>query len=386
MIKTLSAIVLLTSSIYAQITFDEFLNDAIKNSPYLKKNALNITQTTLENEVLQRTKNPTLELEYSRFEPDANGYKIAFSQNFKGWGVADDIKKFTSVKLQKIEAKYNLSYAQFQQNISLLFVQYAQKQKLYTLAKEELEIASRIYAISQKRYDVGTISQGVMFQAKVEFDIVSIELDSLYLDSQKEYFALFEIAGYSAPIALDYHYDFIIQNNIKSLQNPSLTYLENLEDEQQVFSKLQAHTIESFDIYTSFEHENKQEIVSVGVSFDLPIFNTKKQEIEVAKLERDKVRLEIQKKQKSITLKLLELKQERVSLYALEVKNRVALTTQEKLLQMFEKSYKIARVNLLELQTIKNRVIQTKKTLIKLHSLLDINTINRNYLQGFYNE
>jgi cobalt-zinc-cadmium efflux system outer membrane protein len=53
---------------------------------------------------------------------------------------------------------------------------------------------------------------------------------------------------------------------------------------------------------------------------------------------------------------------------------------------MFEDAYKIANVNLLELQNIKNRVIQTKEALIKIQTAIDQNTITTNYIAGAYNE
>ena len=67
-------------------------------------------------------------------------------------------------------------------------------------------------------------------------------------------------------------------------------------------------------------------------------------------------------------------------------KNTTTLKTQEKLLKMFEDSYKIANVNLLELQIIKNKTIKTEEFIIKIKSALNINTINTNYTTGTYND
>ncbi len=70
----------------------------------------------------------------------------------------------------------------------------------------------------------------------------------------------------------------------------------------------------------------------------------------------------------------------------LKSKNKETLKTQIKLLEMFEDAYKIASINLLELQNVKNRVIKTKESLIKIHTALNQNAIFTNYIAGAYNE
>jgi cobalt-zinc-cadmium efflux system outer membrane protein len=60
--------------------------------------------------------------------------------------------------------------------------------------------------------------------------------------------------------------------------------------------------------------------------------------------------------------------------------------TQIELLNMFQDAYKIANINLLELQDIKNKVIETKQRLIKIQTALNQNAIISNYIQGSYNE
>jgi cobalt-zinc-cadmium efflux system outer membrane protein len=53
---------------------------------------------------------------------------------------------------------------------------------------------------------------------------------------------------------------------------------------------------------------------------------------------------------------------------------------------MYEDGYEISNINLLQLQDIKNRVIETKRTLIQIHTALNQNAIYTNYTQGSYNE
>ena len=390
MIKILSVVVFLSSNIFAQVNFNEFLNNALKNSPYLKSNTLSIKQATLEGEALNRYENPSLELEFAQFKPDVgvdeNGYRVAVAQPIRLWGIGSDKEEFAKSLKTKAKANYTLSHANLSKNISLLFVEYAHKQKSYLLAKEELAIASRIYEISIARYEAGTISQGVMLQAKVDFEMVDINLDTLSLSAKDEYLKLLEVAGYTKEIELNHNYDFNLQSDSKSSKNPDLEYINSLQNEAITSSKVNSNKLEYVDLLAEFENEPDQDIFRVGVSIPLVIFNSKKQEMQIAKLESSKAKFIAKKHLGEITLNRLKLTQQRDLLKSLEAKNIKTLSTQEKLLKMFEDGYKIANVNLLELQNIKNRVIKTKESLIKIKFALDVNAINTNYISGAYNE
>jgi len=84
--------------------------------------------------------------------------------------------------------------------------------------------------------------------------------------------------------------------------------------------------------------------------------------------------------------KCIKISQERILLQKLKTKSIETLKVQEKLLKMFEDGYKIASINLLELQNIKNQMIKTEESIIKIKSTLDVNTISINYITGAYNE
>ncbi|MDQ7069126.1 MAG: hypothetical protein Q9M40_14850 [Sulfurimonas sp.] len=53
---------------------------------------------------------------------------------------------------------------------------------------------------------------------------------------------------------------------------------------------------------------------------------------------------------------------------------------------MYEEGYKIANTSLLQLQDIKNKVIQTREQIIQTDTALNKNAIYTNYNQGNYNE
>lgn len=178
MIKILSAVVLISASLYAQ-SFDEFLNNAIKNSPYLKSSNLSIEQTRQEGSALMRYENPSLDIVYSQFKPkdtsDDSGYSLSYTQPVRLWGVSDDKKSFADAMTKRAKSDYSLNYAQYVRDISMLYTVYADQKKYLSLGEEELEIAKHIYDISKERNIAGTISKGVLLQAQVDYEMAEIK-------------------------------------------------------------------------------------------------------------------------------------------------------------------------------------------------------------------
>jgi len=393
MIKKLSIIVFLSSYIYAQnkaIDFDEFLNNALQNSPYLKALNLSINLASQEGKKLTRYENPSLAIAFSQFEPDigsrGNGFSVAVSQPVRLWGVGSDKNNLAYSMKEKAKSNVLFSRATLVQNISLMFVQYAKKKELYNLAKKELEIILRIYEITQARLEAGTVSQGKMLQVKVDYERIEVYLDFLELSAKQEYFKLLEIAGYSQEINLSHTYDFKVKNRTSLLENPALKLFKNVKKEAIAQAKVNTNKVEWVELVAEYEKEPQENIFRIGLSVPLAVFNTKKEEISIANLQSKSADFASQKESRKLTLKMLSLKSERELLEKLKTKNEKTLQTQERLLKMFEESYKIANINLIELQNIRNRVIKTKESAIKIKFATDANSIQTNYITGAYNE
>ncbi|MDY0233399.1 MAG: TolC family protein [Sulfurimonas sp.] len=387
MIKILSIVVLISASLSAQ-NFDAFLDNAIKNSPYLKSSNLEIYQAKEQGDITTRYENPSLDLVYSKFKPDnsqdGNGYSVSITQPIRLWGVGRDAKALSNATIKKATSNYALSYAEFVRDISLLFTEYANMKKLFELTQEELKIAEHIYEISKHRKQAGTISRSEMLQSQVEYELVEIKAQNLSLEIQDRYFALLGFAGVRDEIELEFAYEFKLSQ--ESLNNPEINYLLSYKDEAKAASQIDSNRLKWIDLSAEYESELDQDIFRVGASIPFAIFNSSKEERQIAKLEADKATLLIQNQETKLSIEISRLQKQRDLLLLLKSKNKEILKTQIELLEMFEDGYKIASVNLLELQNIKNRVIKTKESLIKIETAQNQNIITNNYLVGAYND
>jgi len=389
MIKILSAVVLISASLFAQ-DFDAFLDNALKNSPYLKSASLEIYQAKEEGQITTRYKNPSLDLVYSQFRADKsndeNGYSVTITQPIRLWGVSSDVDALSNATIKKATSSYSLSYAEFIRDVSLLFTEYADKRTMLELTKEELEIAKHIYEISVQRNTAGTISEGEMLQSQVDFEMVEIKAQTLNLDIREKYFTLLEFAGISQEKELDFTHEFKLVEEISSANNPEINFLLSHKNEATALSQVDSNKVKWVDISAEYESEPEENTFRVGASIPLAIFNSSKEEMQIAKLEADKTHLLIESQEIKLSIEMNRLQKQRDLLSLLKSKNEQTLKTQIKLLDMFEDGYKIASINLLELQNIKNRVIKTKESLIKIETSLKQNIITNNFLKGAYNE
>ena len=388
MLKNILLSGLLATVLQAE-SFDIFLQKAIQNSPYLKSSALAIEQAQEQGSALTRYANPSLELEYSQFSPDVgdsdNGYRVNYSQPIRLWSVGDDKEALAQSMRQSASAVYEKERAVFIKSISLQYTRYSQQKMFLRLGDEELEIAKKIYDISLARYESGTISRGMMLQAKVAYEMIQISNESLVLAANQSYFKLLKSAGTKKEIDLEDRFDFKIEDTLADA-NPNLKLIKMQETQALNEAKVNTNTVEWMNVYAEYEAEPDQDIIRAGVNFPLAFFNTKSQERSISKLQANRAELILSNETMRLDMDTLRLEKERTSLEKLYAKNKKILSTELELLKMFEEGYQIANINLLELQDIKNKVISTKESLIKIKTALNQNAIYTNYNQGTYND
>lgn len=387
--KLLMSMILLTTAAFAE-DFEHFLDKAIKQSPYLKAVAFGIDQAKEEGALLTRYENPSLALEYSRFEPNTgdsdNGFRANYTQPIRLWGVGDDKERLSEATLQSANANLEQKRARFIRDISLFYTRYSQQKMLVSLGDEELRIAKKIYDISKARYEAGTISRGVMLQSQVAYEMIQIQNESLSLTAMQSYYDLLKQAGIKQEIELDTEHDFVIKVTVDRSHNPDILSLYSEQEKAVSKAAVNSNKIEWMNLFAEYESEPEQDITRAGVKLPLAFFNTKSQENKIARLEADKVDLLIQNKNTQLDLESQRLQKQKQTLMRLKEQNTEVLKTEIELLKMFEEGYKIANINLLELQDIKNKVIETKERLIQIKTALNQNAITTNYMQGSYNE
>lgn len=388
MFKSILISGLLSASIYAQ-SFDMFLQEAIDNSPFLKSSALAVTQAKEQSSLLTRYENPTLEMEYSNFDPDVgdsdNGYRVNFSQPVRLWSVGDDRKALAIAGINNANNAYLQQRAIFIRDISLQFTLYSQQKELLSLGNEELEIAKKIYDISKARYESGTISRGLLLQSQVDYEIIKSSNEALILASSQSYYTLLRLSGINKDISINKDHKFSL-NNSDATQNPDLALIKSQQDKSISQAKLNSNKIEWMNVYAEYESEPDQDILRAGINFPLAIFNTRSQEREISKLQASRSKLMLTNESARLDIETKRLNAERNSLNKQIEANEAVLKTELELLQMFQEGYKISNINLLQLQDVKNKVIFTKRTLIQVNTALNQNAIITNYNQGSYNE
>jgi outer membrane protein, heavy metal efflux system len=389
MFKNIIMSLLLCTYLSAE-SFDEFLQKAIKNSPYLESSALAVQQTKEEGDILTRYKNPTFEVEYSEFESNVgssdDGYRINYSQPIRLWSVGDDKVALVNANIKSVNASYSQKRAIFVRDLSLLYSDYSKAKKLLKLGAEEIQIAKKIYDISVARLESGSISKSLKLQAQVDYEITANRKETLSLSTMNFYFNILKFAGINEEVEIEGEHDFSIDINPKSIQNPTVKVFQAQQNQALRKAKLNSNTIEWVNLFAELENEPDQDVFRVGLNFPLAFFNDKSQEKSIAILQANRSELLIQNEQSRLNMEIARLQRERQSLVKLNEKSKNILKTQLRLLTMYEEGYKIASISLLQLQDIKNKVIETRRRLIEINTALNKNAIYTNYNQGNYNE
>lgn len=389
MFKNIIMSLLLCTYLTAE-SFDEFLQKAIKNSPYLESSALAVQQTKEEGDILTRYKNPTFEVEYSEFESNVgssdDGYRINYSQPIRLWSVGDDKVALVNANIKSVNASYSQKRAIFVRDLSLLYSDYSKAKKLLKLGAEEIQIAKKIYDISVARLESGSISKSLKLQAQVDYEITANRKETLSLSTMNFYFNILKFAGINEEVEIEGEHDFSIDINPKSIQNPTVKVFQAQQNQALRKAKLNSNTIEWVNLFTELENEPEQDVFRVGLNFPLAFFNDRSQEKNIATLQANRSELLIQNEQSRLNMEIARLQRERQSLVKLNEKSKNILKTQLRLLTMYEEGYKIASISLLQLQDIKNKVIETRRRLIEINTALNKNAIYTNYNQGNYNE
>ncbi len=380
--------VLVGMSLYG-MEFGEFYKEALANSPYLKGNALSVDAAKEEARIATRYKNPTLELEYSRFDDKAGGSdggeRVSLSQPVRLWGVADVQEDIAKGVQSKAKSSFALTKALFTKKLLLLYVGYKQDLQRKKLAKEANDIAKGIYDISVARYQNGTIAKADMIQAHLDYKLSQAKLKEAELAKMQSLYNLLGFAGFTKEIELGSDHTEQLANNDRQ-NNPLLQLQRSKADLARSRERLFSNKIEWVNLYAEYEGEPNDDIYRVGVSIPLALFNTKKEERTKAMLEAKRATLLAENTKRSVDIRLKALEKQREVQQKLIERLKEALKEGKELLELFEEGYRIANIDIVQLQQVKAALIKTKAALINAKAKYERNIIETNYLQGKYND
>ncbi len=382
MIKPVLISVLLILNLYA-VTYEEFIKTALSQNEKIKASSLKIEQSKQEAQKLIRYENPNLGLGLSKFE-DKNGFSIDLSQDIPLSGARDELKKVAKLNIEKTIIEHKLLRAKTIKELSLKYTKYMEKVSLYDLAKQESEIAKNIYDISKARYRAGTIAKSSYLQAKLSYTQSKRNEDFLYFEQKRYYYDLLLDSKISDEIRLDTNYKFRSKPN--ESKNPELLLRQIDQRIAKIYAKIDTRILKSFLLTAEYEKEPDQDIYKVGINIPFALLNQKSEEKEIASLEIQKKRFSLIQFKKQIRMKTKKIQEEIALLKKMQKNIQKLLEEEHKMLKMFEEGYKIANINLLQLQDLKNRLIQTKKRQIQIDMMLYKNYIRKNYLTGVYND
>lgn len=370
-------------------SFDAFLDEALQTSPYLKANALEIERADEQSSLIQRYKNPEISLEASNFTPDTQkseaGYSIALTQPIRLWGVGEDSTNLARAAQEEAKGLVMLKRAEFVKVFSLLYIDYMTQTALLRLAEEEFLISKNIANISKERYEAGTIAKVKYLRAKVDLASSKNLLNEKEMMRLASYYKLLAFAGMAQEKKIDANYLFQLSDKMQN-SSAELNYLKTQQNSAKAKTRLYTNKVQWMNLYAEYESEPDQNIARVGLSVPLALFSTKKEERKIATLQAKQSELLLQNQQTALGQNLKRLIKELQVLHSVADSTQELYNSQKELLSMYENSYKIASVNLLELQNIKNQMLQTKEKTIRLKNQINTNIVMYNYEVGEYNE
>ncbi len=372
------------------IDFNTFKQIVLKESFVLKESQLNMKIYKKEKDIFLRYKNPILEIEKSRYDSEINiknGYRGAINQPVRLFGVKEDMEVYSNSKIYLSEAVYKKKRALFLKELEKAYINYVYKKRLYELIKEELEIAKKVVSVTKERHTNGTVTKARYLQASLEAaqieNSVFLYENELFLAYQK----LLQIAGIKKKFILKdfFLYDFD-SSKTKNLQSPDIKIALLKKRFYLAEAKMKSRLLKEIELFAEYEKESEQKIARFGISFELPLFNIRKEEEQISRIKSLQSSFEMEYVKNSQTTQINALKETLANLKKLFSRQKELLKKESQLLELFKEGYAVSKGSLIELLDAKNRLLRTKKEMLSLLKKCNDYTIELNYLQGYYNE
>ncbi len=387
--KTTIIALFLVANLHA-ISYEALLEKALQNNASLQIDKTQSQKVKLEGGIERRLQNPTIAFELSDFasqrifRDNALGARVGVSQPLLLPSVKEDKKRLTQTQVALQEQNFLLNKLAFIYQFNLHYLALKKAHQQQKLQEEAVEISKKIRDVVEGRFRAGTVAKSELLQVEIELKEVLTQAKQLALESLAKKHELLLFANLSLNHSVDTQHHF--NETTVSLQHPMVGLIEKKEAVAQSKLEVASHTIQTIELFSEIEAEPDQDIFRVGVAVPLPIFNKNREEKQLAKIEIQNQKLALFSTQKALRLELAQLKEELGVQRALKT-NYEALVEEEKaLLEMYQKGYRMAKVNLLKLSSVKKELLRTKENLLATAFNIEKNIIKINYLQGAYNE
>lgn len=374
------------------MSYKAFKKYTQKNARALQSQALSLETTQEKNKILLRSKNPTLGLEASRFNPDAVDssfqYSASISQTirtFNYYGALEDKANANTLLQQAYVQDGKAGYIRTLENF---YTEYVYQSKLLALLKEEYKLSNKVTKIVQERYTNGSENRVAYLQAKTDTLALKTQMFTTKQQMNTLYYQLLAIAGLSKKVPLEKKFIYAISSTVASSQkeNSKQKILQAKAKQLESQMRMNDSSINSYNVYTSIEDEPDQSIIRLGVSIPLPLFNNKSEEKMLAKLQREQLSLDseqlnlnLHSQKEMIKASLKELNNQYYALKSLKAEQQV-------LNNLLQEGYKIAQGSIFVMMNAKNKLIQTQKSLLQTQKMINNQKIELRFIQGQYND
>jgi len=376
-------------SLYSQ-GYEDLLSRAIENSTELQIIQNREREILLKGEISIRKENPNLELEIADFsskrvlQENELGTRVGVSHSLLLPSVKADRQQLTQSRVDVAQEQYQVKKAELIYSFNIYYLDYKEALKRELLEQEEVVISKKILDIASHRFNAGSIARGELLQAKIGYQEALSLSKLLAIDTiqRKNSLLLFaKVTTYE-----EIQSDHIFSRSSTTSTHPLVRLTEKKEEVANAELALATHTIDEIELFSEIEFEPDQDIFRVGITLPLPIFNQKSQEKQLAQIAINNQRLTLASQQRALELEIPQLQKEITIQEDLQSNYQALVSEQENLLEMYQKAYGIAKVNLLKLQEIKRQLMSSKTKILESTIAIEQNSIKINYLQGAYNE
>ena len=371
-------------------TYEELLEQALSNNLDLQLMQNRTKAIELEGKIDTRLKNPNVEFEIATFSnkrllrlPDV-GVRTGISQELLLPWVKSDKEALSKSKVSVAHEHYKLKRLDFIYEFNSLYIEYKKAIEKENLVQKGIEISNTILSIVEIRFGAGAIARSELLQAQIEVQNAKTLQKRLELERVKAKNRLLLFANLDSSVEVETEHIFL--SNKKHTLHPLL----NIAKQEQSVAKLEldvaSHPIETVEFFSEIETEVEQDIFRVGISVALPIFNDKSEEKQLAKLKFNNQKLAFSKQERALKLEIEQLQNEILLEKTTKSSYLTLLSKQEKLLDMYAKSYSIAKVNLLKLNDLKKELLLNRGKVLECNFAIEQKNIKISYLQGAYSE